>query len=100
MNNELDALEREIRPNFPPLTCSANRPVTWQYQLDSFKGIDIMTNSVTIFSRPVLEYDESGEHEGRFAVVTLTRAEIADILTILDEDISDLRRCCPEQFFL
>jgi hypothetical protein len=86
---------------FPPLTCGGNRPVTWQYQLDGIKGTDEITNSVTIFSRVALEIDESGEHGfEKFAVVYLTRAEIAEILKALDEDIAAMRHHCPDCGFV
>lgn len=77
-----------------------NRPVTWCYQCEMVEGHEFMTNSVTIFSKPVLSYDESGEngHE-KFAVVTLTRSEIADILKTLEEDIENLRKYCPDTQF-
>lgn len=90
----------EIR-SFPPLICGANRPVAWYFQLDSIKGQEDKTNSATIFSRPVLEYDESGEHGfERFATVTLTRAKIAEILSVLEADIADMRKYCPDSEFI
>lgn len=85
---------------FPPLACGENRPVTWQYQLDRLEGANVSTNSVTILSRPVLDYDWSGEHCGEFAVVTLTRAEIAEILRVLEDDIAKMRHYCPSEEFV
>lgn len=101
MDNELDALERGKRQSdFPPLIGGDNRPVTWFYQLDTIRGRTVPTNSVTIYSRPVLAMDESGENGyEKFAVVTLTRAEIAKILRVLDEDIAEMRRYCPDREF-
>lgn len=82
---------------FPELETCENRPVTWQYQLDQIKGREKITNSVTIFSRPVLNIDESGEHGfEEFAVVTLTKAEIAEILKTLEEDIAEMKKHCPD----
>jgi len=73
---------------FPPLETGNNRPVTWHYFLDGVVGVEGITNAVQIFSHPVLQIDESGEHGGEmFAVVTLTRAEIKEILECLEEDI-------------
>ena len=86
---------------FPPLMCCGNRPVTWHYGLDSIEGQENPTNSVTIFSRPMMEFDESGESGlERFATVTLTRAEIAEILRVLEADIADVRHYCPDQVFI
>lgn len=87
--------------DFPPLVTEQNRPVTWQYQLDGVKGEEHATNSVTIFSRPVMALDESGEHGyEKFSVVTLTRAEIAEILQKLEEDIQTMRKHCPDEVFI
>jgi hypothetical protein len=86
---------------FPPLVTDGNRPVTWQYQLDDVEGSGDVTNSVCIFSRPSLEIDESGENGlEKFAVVYLTRAEIAEILKVLDEDIEAMRLHCPDSEFV
>jgi hypothetical protein len=87
--------------DFPALTSGGNRPVTWHYQLDALEGDEKPTNSVTIFSRPFLELDESGEHGlEQFSVVYLTRTEIAKILQVLEEDISDMRKYCPDTEFI
>jgi hypothetical protein len=92
-----------VRPafTFPPLTCGGGRPVTWHYQLDTIKGQDLPTNSVTIYSRPFMEIDESGEHEfEKFNTVTLTRAEVRAILDRLEEDIAEMRYHCPNHKFI
>lgn len=87
--------------DFPPLSTGENRPVGWSYQLDTVAGQDVPTNSVTIYSRPALSCGESGENGFfKFGVVTLTRAEIAEILKVLDEDIADMRRHCPDHEFV
>lgn len=90
-----------VEAQFPPLSFGCNRPVTWQYQLDSIKGQNDVTNSVTIYSRVYLELDESGQNGlEKFATVTLTRAEIAEILRTLEEDITDMRTHCPDSNFV
>lgn len=89
-----------IVPNFPPLHTGENRPVTWQYQLDGVVGSEKETSSVTIFSKQALDLDHSGENGyEKFAVTTLTRAEIAEILKVLDEDIASFKKHCPEGEF-
>jgi len=94
-------LKTSQRRSFPPLDFGGNRPVTWHYQLDAVKGQELPTNSVTIFSRVRLEYDESRESGfERFATVTLTRAEIAEILRVLENDIADMRHYCPDRTFI
>lgn len=94
-------LKTSQRRAFPPLMCRGNRPVTWQYQLDTIEGQENPTNSVTIFSRVMMELDESGENGlERFATVTLTRAEIAEILRVLEADITDMRHYCPDRVFI
>jgi len=86
---------------FPPLEGGGNRPVTWQYELSTFKGSDVVTNAVVIFSRPVLELDESGENgDEKYAVVYLTRGEVAQILATLEEDIAKMRLYCPDREFI
>lgn len=90
-----------VEAEFPPLSFGGNRPVAWYYQLDSVKGQDDVTNSVTIYSRVFMELDESGANGlEKFATVTLTRAEIAEILRTLDEDITDMRTNCPDRTFV
>lgn len=87
--------------DFPPLMCGGGRPVTWFYQLDTIEGQDIPTNSVTIYSRPFMDIDESGEHGfEKFNTVTLTRAEVKAILDRLEEDIADMRHYCPDHKFI
>lgn len=89
------------RRMYPPLDCGGNRPVTWCFQLDGVEGQELPTNSATIYLRPNLELDESGEHGfEKFATVTLTRAEIAEMLRVLEEDIADMRKYCPNQKFI
>jgi hypothetical protein len=86
---------------FHPLFTGNNRPVAWYYQLDQVKGEKYSTNSVTIFSRPTSEIDESGENGNeKFTTVTLTRAEIKDILSLLEEDIEKMRKYCPDEKFI
>ena len=86
---------------YKPLSTGEGRPMTWCYQLDSFEGPHLMTNSITIFSRPVLDIDESGEHGYElFSSVTLTRAEIAELLDVLEEDIGEMRSACPGETYI
>jgi hypothetical protein len=103
MDNESDALNRAAKKrsiSFPALCSKDNRPVSWNYGLDTLEDVRITTNVVTILSRPVLDVDESGENGfEKFAVVTLTRAEISEILRVLDEDIAEMRKYCPDHVF-
>ena len=94
-------LKKAQRMAFPPLVCGGNRPVTWFFQLDTVKGQDKPTNSATIFSRVMLEHDESGENGfEKFTTVTLTRFELSAMLKVLEEDIADMRRYCPDREFI
>lgn len=87
---------------FPPLECGAGRPVTYSWQLDRAEGTEgPPTNSITILSRPTMDIDWSGEHgREKFATVTLTRAEVAAFLKILEEDIEKMRKHCPDREFI
>jgi hypothetical protein len=90
------------KAEFPPLVGGANRPVTWNFGLESIEETGAITNGVEILLKPGrLSVDESGENGyERFASVTLTRAEIAMMLKVLEEDIGEMRRCCPGDVFL
>ena len=94
-------LHRFVMQKFPPLECGGTaRPVTYSYQLDSVEGESIVTNSISIYSKPCLTIDESGEHgHEEFNVVTLTRAEVANFLRVLEEDIENMRYHCPDSKF-
>ncbi|SEG16375.1 hypothetical protein [Marinobacterium lutimaris] len=83
--------------NFPALINGDNRPLLWSYALNQVEGEKLPTNSVTILMEPNTDYDESGEYPGRpLSSVTLTRAELREMLKALDEDIERLRRNCPD----
>ena len=85
---------------YKELETGDNRPMTWAYQLDSLKGSDQVTNTISILSRPVLNIDESGEHGYElFATLSMTRAEIAELLDVLEEDIKEMRAACPKESF-
>lgn len=93
--------KRKWDTDFPPLSSGENRPVGWCYQLDTVDGHNLPTNSVTIYSKPKLDHDESGLNGYfKFGVVTLTRAEIKEILRVLEEDIAEMRHYCPGHEFI
>lgn len=93
-------MNKKNKKEFAPLECGGNRPVTWFYQLDTIKG-QKSTNSVTILSKPILVVDESGENGNeKFATVTLTRAEVAEILMLLEDDIQKMKKYCPDEEFI
>jgi len=92
--------KRKWDKDFPPLSSGENRPVGWCYQLDTVDGAKVPTNSVTIYSNPKLDHDESGcNGYFKFGVVTLTRAEVKEILKVLEEDIEEMRHYCPGHEF-
>jgi len=105
VNRHGNEFELPTRPagsaDFPPLIGGDNRPVGWDYGLETVDGTaPLMTNGVTIWSRPVLDVDDSGQHGyEKLARVTLVRSEIAEILRVLDEDIAEARKHCPQQEF-
>ena len=86
--------------DFPELESGENRPVTWEYTLDKSVTGE-MTNVVTIYSNESKSYNESGEYDNQqFSVVTLTRAELKNMLDILDDDIAKMKKHNPEHTFV
>lgn len=87
--------------NFPPLSNNGNRPVVWEFALDQVIGESATTNAVTIYLEPNKDYDESGRHPGKeFSSVTITRAELREMLNCLDEDIKQMQTHCPNEEFV
>ncbi len=86
--------------DFPPLLNGGNRPVFMDYALDSIEGEVTTTNSMTVYLEPNKDFDMSGRRPGRtFASVTITRAELREMLKCLDDDIAQVRKHCPESQF-
>ena len=86
---------------FPPFAGSSPpvRPLTWSYELVTV-GNDT-TNAVKIYF-PVNKgnYEVPGYHGEMLSSVSLTRAEIKEILLVLEDDIAKMRKHCPDSEFV
>lgn len=70
--------------------CADPNLAAWHVELQP-DGDDGMTNAATLLVRAdQLHAEESGEHPGeRFAMVSITRAELMGILQVLEDDWQD-----------
>jgi len=86
---------------FKPLSSGDNRPRLWDFQLDAVKGDGRNTNAATIYATANIVYDPSGMFgDEEFCSITLTRAELVEIVRVLDEDIEKMREYCPNSTFI
>ena len=75
------------------------RPLEWVFELVTIGGKK--TNAVEIyFPANKGDYEVPGYHGEILSRVSLTRAEIKEMLNVLEDDISKMRQYCPDTEFV